>query len=230
MEGLKCENMKILIVEDEVKLTQALQFLLKKQKIDAEIANDGEEGLMLSEKDIYDVVVLDIMLPNVTGLEILESMRKKGINTPVLMLTAKDTVDDRVKGLELGADDYLIKPFATKELIARIHALGRRKSLEYKGEIFKFNDLEYDPKNLVMNVGNISSKIPKKEGDLMEMLINRPNQVFTREQIIDRLWGLETDVLENNIEIYIHHLRKRLENSKCKIETVRGIGYILKER
>jgi DNA-binding response OmpR family regulator len=222
--------MKILIVEDEVKLTQALQFLLKKQKIDAEIANDGEEGLMLSEKDIYDVVVLDIMLPNVTGLEILESMRKKGINTPVLMLTAKDTIDDRVKGLELGADDYLIKPFATKELIARIHALGRRKSMEYKGEIFKFNDLEYDPKNLVMNVGNISSKIPKKEGDLMEMLINRPTQVFTREQIIDRLWGLETDVLENNIEIYIHHLRKRLENSKCKIETVRGIGYILKER
>jgi DNA-binding response OmpR family regulator len=222
--------MKILLVEDEVKLTQALQFLLKKQMIDAEIANDGEEGLMLSEKDIYDVVVLDIMLPNVTGLEILENMRKKGISTPVLMLTAKDTVDDRVKGLELGADDYLIKPFATKELIARIHALGRRKNTEYKGETFKYEDLEYDPKNLTLVVGDISLKIPKKEGDLIEMLINRPNQVFTREQIIDRLWGLETDVLENNIEIYIHHLRKRLESSKCKIETVRGIGYILKEK
>src|SRR5665648_73237 len=132
--------MKILIVEDEVKLTQALEYLFKKQKIDVEIANDGEEGILLAEKDTYDVIVLDIMLPGVNGLDILKHIRKKGIKTPVLMLTAKDTIDDKVIGLEMGADDYLIKPFATKELIARVRALSRRKNTEYINDIIEFND------------------------------------------------------------------------------------------
>lgn len=222
--------MKILIVEDEVKLTQALEFLFKKQKIDVEIANDGEEGIILAEKDIYDVLVLDIMLPYISGLEILKSIREKGIKTPVLMLTAKDTVDDRVFGLESGADDYLIKPFATKELIARVKALARRKNSDFIGDSIKFNDIEYNPNSFELTVNDISSKIAKKEGDLLEMLIGRPGQVFTRDQIVDRLWGLDSDVLENNIEIYIHHLRKKLENSSTKIETIRGVGYILKEK
>jgi DNA-binding response OmpR family regulator len=223
-------DLKILIVEDEVKLTQALEFLFKKQKIDVEIANDGEEGIILAEKDIYDVLVLDIMLPYISGLEILKSIREKGVKTPVLMLTAKDTVDDRVLGLESGADDYLIKPFATKELIARVKALARRKNSDFIGDSIKFNDIEYDPNSFELTVNDISSKIPKKEGDLLEMLIGRPGQVFTRDQIVDRLWGLDSDVLENNIEIYIHHLRKKLENSSTKIETIRGVGYILKEK
>jgi DNA-binding response OmpR family regulator len=223
-------DLKILIVEDEVKLTQALEFLFKKQKIDVEIANDGEEGIILAEKDIYDVLVLDIMLPYISGLEILKSIREKGIKTPVLMLTAKDTVDDRVFGLESGADDYLIKPFATKELIARVKALARRKNSDFIGDSIKFNDIEYNPNSFELTVNDISSKIAKKEGDLLEMLIGRPGQVFTRDQIVDRLWGLDSDVLENNIEIYIHHLRKKLENSSTKIETIRGVGYILKEK
>ena len=222
--------MKILIVEDEIKLTQALEFLFKKQKIDVEIANDGEEGLMLATKDIYDVVVLDIMLPNVSGLEILQHMRDKGVKTPVLMLTAKDSLDDKVTGLEKGADDYLVKPFATRELIARVRALGRRKDTTYISEKFEFNDIAYVPNNFELIIGDETTKLPKKEGDLLEMLISRPGQVFTRDQIVDRLWGLESDVLENNIEIYIHHLRKRLEPSKTKIETVRGVGYIIKEK
>jgi DNA-binding response OmpR family regulator len=221
---------KILIVEDEVKLTQALEFLFNKQKIDVEIANDGEEGLMLAEKDIYDVIVLDIMLPNVSGLEIVRIIREKGIKTPVIMLTAKDTVDDKVLGLDSGADDYLVKPFATKELIARVRALGRRKSTEYINERYEFNDIAYSPKNFELSILGNNIKIPKKEGDLLEMLISRPGQVFTRDQIVDRLWGLESDVLENNIEIYIHHLRKRLEDTNTKIETIRGVGYIIKER
>lgn len=195
-----------------------------------DIANDGEEGLILASKDIYDVIVLDIMLPGVDGIQILKTIRKDGIKTPVIMLTAKDTVDDRVFGLESGADDYLVKPFATKELIARVKALARRKSTEFVGEIYEFEDIKYDVKNYLLYVGDNEYKIPLKEAMLMEMFIKKPRQVFTREQIIDRIWGLEADILESNIEIYVHHLRKRLENTRVKIETVRGVGYMLKER
>lgn len=223
-------TLRILIVEDEIKITQALSFLFAKQKIDVDIANDGEEGLLLSEKDIYDVIVLDIMLPGVDGIQILKSIRKNGIKTPVIMLTAKDTVDDRVFGLENGADDYLIKPFATKELIARVKALSRRKSTEYVGEVYEFEDIKYDVKNYLLYIGGNEYKIPLKEAMLMEMFIKKPRQVFTREQIIDRIWGLEADILESNIEIYVHHLRKRLEDTNAKIETVRGVGYMLKEK
>jgi len=222
--------LRILIVEDEVKITQALSFLFAKQKIDVDIANDGEEGLILSEKDIYDVIVLDIMLPGVDGIQILKSIRKSGIKTPVIMLTAKETVDDRVFGLENGADDYLVKPFATKELIARVRALSRRKNTEYVGETYEFENIKYDVKNYLLYIGDEEFRIPLKEAMLMEMFIKKPRQVFTREQIIDRIWGLEADILESNIEIYVHHLRKRLEETNAKIETVRGVGYMLKEK
>lgn len=222
--------MRILIVEDEVKITQALKFLFTKQKIDVDIANDGAEGLILASKDIYDVIVLDIMLPNVSGLDILKSIRKSGNNTPVIMLTAKDSVDDRVLGLETGADDYLIKPFATKELIARVKALARRKNTDFIGEIYEFEDIKYDVKNYLLYINEEEYKLPLKEAMLMEMFIKKPRQVFTREQIIDRIWGLEADILESNIEIYVHHLRKRLEPTNVKIETVRGVGYMLKEK
>lgn len=222
--------MKILIVEDEIKLTQALEFLFKKQKIDVEIANDGEEGIILAEKEIYDAIILDIMLPGINGLDILRHIRSIGIKTPVIMLTAKDTVDDKVTGLDIGADDYLIKPFATKELIARVRALARRKNTDFINDKIVFNDIGYIPNNLELIINEKNVKIPKKEGDLIEMLISRPRQVFTRDQIVDRLWGLDSDILENNIEIYIHHLRKRLEETETKIDTIRGVGYILKEK
>jgi len=223
-------KVRILIVEDEVKITQALKFLFTKQKIDVDIANDGEEGLILSEKEIYDVIVLDIMLPGINGIDILKAIRKSGSKTPVIMLTAKDAVDDRVFGLETGADDYLVKPFATKELIARVRALARRKNTEFIGEIYEFENIKYDVKNYLLYIDDIEYKIPLKEAMLMEMFIKKPRQVFTREQIIDRIWGLEADILESNIEIYVHHLRKRLEDTNAKIETVRGVGYMLKEK
>lgn len=222
--------MRILIVEDEVKITQALKFLFTKQKIDVDIANDGEEGIILSKKDIYDVIVLDIMLPYVSGIDILKSIRKAGNKTPVIMLTAKDTIDDRVFGLEMGADDYLVKPFATKELIARVKSLARRKNMDFVGETYEFENIKYDVKNYVLYVDDTEYKIPLKEAMLLEMFIKKPRQVFTREQIIDRIWGLEADILESNIEIYVHHLRKRLEPTNAKIETVRGVGYMLKEK
>lgn len=222
--------MRVLIVEDEIKITQALKFLFKKQNIEVDIANDGDEGRLLAEKEIYDVIVLDIMLPGTNGIDILKHMRRLGNNTPVIMLTAKDTVDDRVYGLESGADDYLVKPFATKELIARVKALSRRKNTDYVGEMYEFEDIKYDTKNYMLYVKNIQYKLPLKEAMLMETFIKRPKQVFTREQIIDRIWGLEADILESNIEIYVHHLRKRLEKTNAKIETIRGIGYMLKEK
>lgn len=222
--------MRVLIVEDEVKITQALCFLLKKQGIEADVANDGDEGLLLAKKEIYDVVILDIMLPGINGIDILKKIRKLGNKTPVIMLTAKDAIDDRVYGLDSGADDYLIKPFATKELIARVKALSRRKSTEYVGEIHEFEDIKYDSKNYLLYISDEKYKLPLKEAMLIETFIDRPRQVFTREQIIDRIWGFDSDILESNIEIYVHHLRKRLEYTNVKIETIRGVGYMLKEK
>ncbi len=222
--------MKVLLVEDEKKLIGALRFLFNKNNINIDTAEDGEEGLIFAQKDIYDVIILDIMLPKISGLEILKNMRKEKNNTPVLMLTAKDTIEDRVKGLDLGADDYLVKPFAIEELLARVRSLSRRKNKDFLGDFMEYIDLIYDEKNLVLTVNSRKFNLTKKEGELMGMLIRRPGQVFTREQIIDRLWGLETDVSENNIEIYIHHLRKKLKSSKTEIKTVRGIGYSLGEK
>lgn len=222
--------MKVLLVEDEKKLIGALKYLFEKNNINLDFAEDGEEGLLFAEKDIYDVIILDIMLPKISGLEILKNIRKKKNSTPVLMLTAKDTIEDRVKGLDLGADDYLIKPFAIEELLARVRSLTRRKEKDFIGDILKYLDVVYDGKNFLLKTNNNTFDLTKKEGELMEMLIKRPGQVFTREQIIDRLWGLETDVSENNIEIYIHHLRKKLKSSRVEIKTVRGIGYSLGEK
>ncbi len=222
--------MKILLVEDEKKLIGALKYLFEKNNINLDIAEDGEEGLIFAKKDIYDVIILDIMLPKISGLEILKNIRKHKNNTPVLMLTAKDTIEDKVKGLDLGADDYLIKPFAIEELLARVRSLTRRKEKVFIGDTIEYQDIFYDRKNFILKTKNKTFDLTKKEGELMEMLIKRPGQVFTREQIIDRLWGLETDVSENNIEIYIHHLRKKLKFSRVEIKTVRGIGYSLGEK
>jgi DNA-binding response OmpR family regulator len=222
--------MKVLLVEDEIKLIKALKFLFEKNNINIDIAQDGEEGLIYSEKEIYDVIILDIMLPKLSGLEILKSIRKKGNGTPVLMLTAKDTVEDKVKGLDLGADDYLVKPFAIEELLARVRSLSRRKDKDFTGNEFEFKDVKYDRKNFILKTNKEKHDLTKKEGELMEMLIKRPGQIFTRDQIIDRLWGLDSEVSENNIEIYIHHLRKKLKSSKVEIKTVRGIGYSLGEK
>lgn len=222
--------MRILFIEDEVKITDALQELCKIQNIDCDVANDGEEGLLFALNPIYDVIVLDIMLPLKSGLEILKEMREQNISTPVLMLTAKGTVDDKVKGLDLGADDYLIKPFSAKELFARIRALSRRPDHEIKGEIIAFEDVSFNTKKNMMLTGDKEYKLSVKEAKILEMLLKRPNQVFTREQILDRVWGFDKEVNENNIEIYVHNLRKKLADTQVKIDTIRGVGYTLSKR
>lgn len=222
--------MRILFIEDEVKITDALQELCKIQNIDCDVANDGEEGLLFALNPIYDVIVLDIMLPMKSGLEILKEVRDRDITTPVLMLTAKGTVDDKVKGLDLGADDYLIKPFSAKELFARIRALSRRPDHEIKGEIISFEDISFNTKKNMMQTPENEYKLSVKEAKILEMLLKRPNQVFTREQILDRVWGFDKEVNENNIEIYVHNLRKKLANTNVKIDTIRGVGYTLSKK
>lgn len=219
--------MRILFIEDEVKITDALQELCKIQNIDCDVANDGEEGLLFALNPIYDVIVLDIMLPMKSGLEILKEVRDRDITTPVLMLTAKGTIDDKVKGLDLGADDYLIKPFSAKELFARIRALSRRPDHEIKGEIISFEDVSFNTKKNMMLTEENEYKLSVKEAKILEMLLKRPNQVFTREQILDRVWGFDKEVNENNIEIYVHNLRKKLADTNVKIDTIRGVGYTL---
>ena len=222
--------MRILFIEDEVKITDALQELCKIQNIDCDVANDGEEGLLFALNPIYDVIVLDIMLPMKSGLEILKEVRDRDITTPVLMLTAKGTVDDKVKGLDLGADDYLIKPFSAKELFARIRALSRRPDHEIKGEIISFEDVSFNTKKNMMQTPENEYKLSVKEAKILEMLLKRPNQVFTREHILDRVWGFDKEVNENNIEIYVHNLRKKLANTNVKIDTIRGVGYTLSKK
>ncbi|MGV8906981.1 MAG: response regulator transcription factor [Acetobacterium sp.] len=219
--------MRILFVEDEKKITDALQELCKIQNIDCDIANDGEEGLLFALNPIYDVIVLDIMLPIKSGIEILQQIREQGINTPVMMLTAKGTIDDKVKGLDLGADDYLIKPFSAKELFARIRALGRRPDHGIKGETIVFEDVNFNTKKNILQTAEKEFKLSVKEAKILEMLLKRPNQVFTREQILDRVWGFDKEVNENNIEIYVHNLRKKIINTQVKIDTIRGVGYTL---
>ena len=226
-KGGRSRFMRILFVEDEKKITDALQELCKIQNIDCDIANDGEEGLLFALNPIYDVIVLDIMLPIKSGIEILQQIRDQGINTPVLMLTAKGTIDDKVKGLDLGADDYLIKPFSAKELFARIRALGRRPDHGIKGETIVFEDVSFNTKKNILQTESKEFKLSVKEAKILEMLLKRPNQVFTREQILDRVWGFDKEVNENNIEIYVHNLRKKIVDTQVKIDTIRGVGYTL---
>lgn len=220
--------MRILLVEDEIKISNALSHLLRKKKIEVDVCNDGDEGFLLAQNNIYDVIVLDIMLPGMNGLEILSGIRDKGINTPVLLLTARDSVEDRVVGLESGADDYLIKPFATTELIARINALGRRVNLSIASNELKFGNMVLDTSIYELRIEDNTTILSSKEGKLLELLMKRPGQVFSKEQILLRIWGFNTVINENNVEIYVHHLRKKLEGSNVEIETIRGIGYTLK--
>lgn len=223
--------MRVLLVEDEIKLTQALKHIANKENINMDIANDGLAGLYMAEKMPYDVIILDIMLPGMDGLEILKHLRDQGSSAPILLLTARGSVEDKVNGLKLGADDYLPKPFATQELFARIKALSRRRNTEYQGDIFSFGNMFFyeNLKKLIINQEEI--QLPKKESEIIEMFMRNPNQILTREQILDRVWGYDTDVTENNIEICIYHLRKKMgSNAGAVIRTIRGIGYLLEEK
>ena len=187
-------------------------------------ASDGNEGLELALKPNYDVVVLDIMLPGVSGLEILTAMRNHGIKTPVIMLSALNEVEDKIKGLEYGADDYLAKPFKTAELIARLRALARRPALA-DAKVLSYEDLELNLGNRTLN----DVELTDKEAAIFEMLIKTPESAVSKEQILAHVWGAEAGFDDNYVEVYMSYLRKKLKGlkSKVQIKTIRNLGYRL---
>ncbi len=223
--------MRILIVEDEPRLAEALAQLLQQNKYSTDVVHTGTEGYDYAASAIYDAVVLDVMLPGLNGFEVVSRMRKNKISTPVLLLTAKDEIMEKILGLDSGADDYLTKPFSTDELLARLRALTRRQGEVVLDEI-RFSDLSLNCSALTLQSGMKSVRLGMKEFELMRMLISCPQTVLPKEQILIKLWGTESDAEDNNVEVYISFLRKKLSflNSDVSIETVRKLGYYLKEK
>lgn len=220
--------MNILIVEDEIRLAEALGQIMEEQKYRADISNDGIDGLNLALSGEYDVIVLDVMLPGKDGFQIVSELRRNKIQTPVLMLTARDDVRDKITGLDQGADDYMTKPFIPEELLARIRALSRRQGdvvieeLAFGDLLLKFstNDLWCGPKSIHLSF---------KEFEILKILMSNPKSIISKEQLISKVWGSDSDAEDNNVEAYISFLRKKFFflGSKVSIGVVRKVGYRL---
>ncbi len=223
--------MKILLAEDEQRMASALIELLRMEKYDVDHAADGSSALAFLETDAYDAAIIDVMMPEKNGFEVVRSARNKGIKTPVLMLTAKSGVDDKVTGLDSGADDYLTKPFQTKELLARVRALCRRNIRSQDGSL-RFGDLELDTAaaTLSCTTNGQSVRLGEKELRIMEYMIANQGHILTREQLAVKIWGLDNDAEYNNVEVYMSFTRKKLNfiGAKTEIKAVRGIGYELR--
>ena len=221
--------MRILVVEDEKKVASFLKKGLEEEYYAVDCAYDGEEALYMVEANDYDLMILDIMLPKIDGLEVLQGVRDKGFPLPVLMLTAKDSVEDVVKGLDVGGDDYLTKPFAFAELLARVRALLRRKGREPAGKL-QVADLVLDPVTHAVSRGGQEIELTAKEYTLLEYLMRQVNRVVTRTMISEHVWDYHFDPMTNVIDVYVNHLRKKvdLDSSQRLIHTIRGVGYTLK--
>ncbi len=221
--------MRILIVEDEVALAEALVQIFNKNKYVADACYDGVSGLDNALTDIYDVIILDIMLPKMNGLDVLKELRLNKISTPVILLTAKDEVSDKVKGLDYGADDYLTKPFATEELLARVRTVIRRKENRICENTLSYNDVSLNLSTYELVCGQNSVKLGLKEYSIMELFLKNRGRVISKENLIEKIWGYESDAEYNNVEVYISFLRKKLVHisSTVSIKTVRGVGYRL---
>ena len=216
--------MRILYVEDEQYLADAVIHVLEKSGISVDHAADGEEGLNLAVKPIYDAIVLDIMLPKLSGWDILRDLRERKIETPIIMLSALSQTDDKVRGLNYGADDYLAKPFRTSELVARLRALVRRPPLAAE-KVISYGDICYDLNNRTVN----DEPLSEKEAELLETLIKDPEQVKSKEYLLTHIWGSDAIDEDNYVEVYISNLRKKLTkvSRSVKIKTIRGLGYKL---
>lgn len=223
--------MRVLIVEDEVRLAATLQDLLEMNGYTADVSHDGESGLDNALTDIYDVVLLDVMLPKLNGFEVLRRLRAEGNATPVLLLTARSETGDKVTGLDSGADYYLTKPFEPKELLACVRALTRRApELRETGKL-SFGDLQLEQTTFNLSCGGRSVRLSRKEFDMMELLMLNQKQVVTKENLLLKVWGYESDAEDNNVEVYISFLRKKLDflHSGVKIKTIRMLGYCLEQ-
>jgi two-component system response regulator MprA len=220
----------ILVVDDDPRITDLLRRILAYEGYSVAIASSGSEALNRTLERPPNLIVLDIMLPGITGLEVARRLRAAGDNVPILMLTARDAVAHRVEGLEMGADDYLVKPFAPEELVARIKALLRR-SQEERQEVLRYADVELDTGTRLAHRGAREIELSPTEYELLALFLKRPRQVLTREIILDRVWGLDFEGSSNVLEVYVGYLRAKLEaeGEPRLIHTVRGVGYVLKE-
>lgn len=220
--------MHILVVEDQQRLALLLRRVLTEERHTVDVAYDGENGFDLAASDTYDLVILDVMLPGMDGVAVCKEMREVDVKTPVLMLTARGAVEDRVAGLNAGADDYLVKPFAMEELLARVNALLRRRDrdIEASPEL-RVGDLSLDLVRHEVKRGGKIIELTAKEFALLEYLMRHPGQVLTRTQITDHVWRYDLDALSNVVDTYIHYLRDKIDRgfSQRLIKTVRGIGY-----
>lgn len=219
-------SMKVLIVEDEYNLADVIKERLEKEKLTVDIVEDGEEGYYYASTNTYDLIILDVMLPNMSGFQILNKLRTDNINSKIIMLTARSTIEDKLNGLENGADDYLTKPFHMDELVARVNIQLKRNGNKNN---LSFGDLVLNTTTLKVTFANTNEVVEliKKEFQLLEYFINNPNQVLSKEQIYDRVWGIENEIESNNLEAYLSFIRRKLRvlESKVVIKSVRGIGY-----
>lgn len=222
--------MKVLVVDDDPAVSAALERALRLEGYEVETAADGGKGLEALALDPPDAVVLDLGLPDIDGLEVCKRMRAAKNDTPVLMLTARDAVNDRVLGLDAGADDYLVKPFALAELLARLRALLRRRTAE-DGEVLRLGDLELDLSSREARRGAREFSLTRIEFDLLELFLRHPRQVLTRDLILERVWGYDFDSGTNSLAVYVGYLRRKTEEGgeRRLIHTVRGVGYVLRE-
>ena len=222
--------MNVLIVEDEKNLADALAHILREQHFNADVVNDGKAGLSYAMSNLYDAIVLDVMLPGMDGLEVARSLRSAGVSTPILMLTAKSSVKDKVAGLDCGADDYMTKPFSPDELLARLRALTRRTG-EVVLDNLSFGDLTLDLENMNLTCGARSVHLSWREGEVMKLLMRSPQTVLSKQALLARVWGIEGEASTNNVEAYISFLRKKLSflGSAVSISTIRMLGYRLDE-
>ena len=223
--------MKILIIEDDKILSDTIKQCIQKE-YEVEQAFDGDEGVLYGEQDIYDVIILDLMLPIMNGYEVLSELRKKKIYTPVLILTAKDGLQDKLKGFETGADDYLVKPFEKEELLARLKAMVRRNNREYTKNELTFKDLTLDLKTRKSYINGNEIILQGKQFDMLEYLINYKETIITKEQIFDKIWGFNSETTANVVEVYASGIRKELKKYDYDkyFKTIRGVGYMLSSK
>lgn len=222
--------MKILVVEDEHLIATSIKKGLEQEHYTVDISFDGTDGYDLASTGDYDVILLDLMLPGMDGLSICQKLRGENNHTPILMLTAKNQIEDKIKGLNSGADDYLTKPFAFEELLARVRALGRRPH-QSVGKILTVGDLSLDTTTYQIKRGNQEIRLSDKEYSLLECLMRHSGQILNKDQLIQYVWSYESDILPNTIEVYIRNLRQKIDNpfKKKLIQTIRGFGYKVSE-
>jgi len=222
--------MYILVVEDDARVARLVARGLTEAGHRVDLAEDGDEGLARAESSAYDLIVLDVMLPELSGIEVAREVRRAKVKTPILMLTARDAVPDRVLGLDAGADDYLTKPFALEELLARVRALGRRTN-DSMNEVLQVGDLTLDIQRHEARRGEQSVELTAKELELLAYLMRNAGRVLTKAQIVDHVWGYDSEATSNVVEIYIHYLRDKIDRDVARplIRTIRGVGYTVKE-